>query len=249
MRILFSILIITFLSSGIALDTYSEDVLEEEISEEVLREQLKYEFSGKINQTSLMQKKVLGYRESKYGVNSVETLELLEALAWVSMEQQDFKEAEMFYQRVIKIRKEVLPASDNNTSELAMAYFMIGDSYLYRSQYMEATASYDDSLSIAVNHGHRADTLSRKGIAYEGLKDHESAVGAYLEALNEYDAVRTFDPQNSKSVDKRVFFVYKRLPELYHKLGENRKVKEYQDLIKDMKKRKENERKAEENGL
>ena len=57
------------------------------------------------------------------------------------------------------------------------------------------------------------------------------------------------DPRNSKSIDKRILIVYKRLPELYHKLGENRKVKEYQDLIKEMKKRMKAEQKAEEDGL
>jgi len=249
MRIFFSILIIAFLCSGIILDAPAKDVLEEKISEEVLRRQIKNEYFGKINKASLMQRKVLGYRESKYGVNSVETLGLLEGLAWMSMEQQDFKEAEMFYQRVIKIRKELLPSSDDNTNELAVAYFTIGDSYLYRSQYVKAVDSYDESLSIATNHAHRGDTLSRKGIAYEGLEDHQNAVGTYLEALKEYDAARTFNPRNSKSIDKRVLIVYRRLPELYHKLGENRKVKEYQDLIKDMKRRMEAERKAEKDGL
>jgi len=248
-KIFLSILIIAILSSGVVLNTFSEDVLEEEVSEEVLRKQLKYEYSGKINKASLMQRKVLKYRESKYGVNSAETLGLLEGLAWMSMEQQDFEEAEMFYRRVIKIRKESLPESEDNTNELAEAYFKVGDSHLYRSQYKEAITSYDESLSIAVNHGHRADTLSRKGIVYEGLNDHESAVEIYLNALQEYDAARTFDPRNSKTIDKRILIVYKRLPELYHKLGENRKVKEYQDLIKEMKKRMEAERKAEEDGL
>jgi len=38
------------------------------------------------------------------------------------------------------------------------------------------------------------------------------------------------------------------LPELYHKLGENKKVKEYQDLIEDMKMQMKVERKAKEDG-
>lgn len=249
MKIFLSILIIAILGSGIVLNTYSEDVLEEEVSEEVLRKQLKYEYSGKINKASLMQRKVLKYRESKYGVNSAETLGLLEGLAWMSMEQQDFEEAEMFYRRVIKVRKESMAPSDDNTREIAVAYFQVGDSHLYRSQYEEAITSYDESLGVAVNHGHRADTLTRRGFAYEGLKDHQNAVETFLEALEEYDIARAFDPRNSKSIDKRVLIVYKRLPELYHKLGENRKVKEYQDLIKEMKKRMEAERKAEEDGL
>jgi len=218
MRIFLSMVMIAILSSSIVVDATSE---------EVLRKQLEYEYFGNINKASLMQRKVLGYLESKYGVNSVETLGLLEALAWISMEQRDFKEAEMFYQRVIKVRKESVAPSEDNTSELAIANFKLGDSHLYRSHYEEAIDSYEESLSIATDHAHRADTLSRIGIAYEGLKDHANAIEIYLEALKEYDAARTFDPRNSKAIDKRMLIIDKRLPELYHKLGESRKVKDY----------------------
>jgi len=249
MRIFFSMIVFVVLSNSIVVNAYSKDVLEEEASEKVLREQIKKKYIGKIYKASLMQRKVLKNRESKYGVNSVETLGLLEALAWMSMEQQDFKEAGILYQRVIKIREELLPSSDDNTNELAVAYFTLGDSYLYRSEYRNAVTSYDESLSIAVDHAYRGDTFNRKGIAYEGLKDHKNAVKTFLEALKEYGIARAFDPRDLKSIDKRVLIVYKRLPELYHKLGENKKVKEYQNLIKNMKRRMEAERKAEEDGL
>ena len=102
---------------------------------------------------------------------------------------------------------------------------MIGDSFLYRSRYARAISNYDESMSYAIDRGHRGDTLSRKGIAGEGLKDHQRALDFYLEALKEYDAAKTLNPENTKLIDKRALIIYKRLPELYHKLGENVKVK------------------------
>ena len=245
MRIIFSILILVLVSNVVVLSAFSEDVLEEEVSKEELFKQMQERYSRKVRKTGFMQKKVLEYNEKKFGVDSIETLKSLEALAWMRMEQQDFKGAEIFYQRVIKIRKELLPQSEENVKELATVYFMIGDSFLYRSRYARAIANYDESMSYAIDHGHRGDTLSRKGIAGEGLKDHQRALDFYLEALKEYDTAKTLNPENTKLVDKRVLIIYKRLPELYHKLGENVKVKEYQDLIKDIKAQKREERKAE----
>jgi len=241
MRIIIVIFIAAVFSSTVVWDAHSEYVLDKEVSEDVLRKRIRNKYLGKIEKVELMQKKVLKYNESKYGVNSVETLKFLEALAWMNMEQQDFKEAGQFYLRVIKIRGELLPRSDDNIEELGVAHFKLGDIYLYQSQYVRAIASYDESMSFATNHGNRGDTLNRKGIASEGLKDYEKAVEIYLDALKEYDTAKTLNPENTKLIDKRVLIVYKRLSELYHKLGENKKVKEYQVLIKDIKKQNEKE--------
>jgi len=227
MRIFLSMVVIAIFCNSIVVNVYAEDASVGEVSEKVLRKNIKKDYIEKINKASLMQRKVLGYRESEFGINSIETLGILEALAWMSMEQQDFKEAGMFYRRVIKIRKEVLPASDDNTSELASAYFMLGDSYLNRSQFGKAVTSYDESLSIDVDHGRRGDTLNRKGMAYEGLNDHENAIEIFLEALKEYDVAKTIDPENSISINKQVRIINKRLPKLKLKLKqEKRRVEE-----------------------
>lgn len=249
MRIIYSIFIIMVLSGVVVPNIYSKDASRKEVSKDALRKKMRSKYLRSIDKAGLMQRRVLDYNESKYGVNSVETLRSLEALAWMNMEKQNFQAAEEYYWRIIKIRKELLPQSDGNIKELATVYFMLGDTYLYRSYYTKAIGSYDLSLSLAVDHGHRGDTLSREGIAGEGLEDYERALGFYLEALKEYDAAKTLNPQNAKLINKRVLIVYKRLPELYHKLGENKKVKEYQNLIKDMKAQREKERKAEEDGI
>jgi len=155
MKIIFSIFVVFVLSSIVVLDACSEDVLEKKISKDILYKQMRNQYLRKIDKADLLERRALEYNESKYGVNSVETLKPLEALAWMTMEQQDYKEAEILYRRVIKIRKELLPRSDDNIKELGVIYFMLGDTYLYRSQYTRAIASYDESLSFAIDRAQR----------------------------------------------------------------------------------------------
>ena len=193
------------------------------------------DFSEKIYEASKIQKKALQYYEKKYGLFSVETLKPMEALAWMSMEQGDFQEAENLYRRVINIRNTNVPPSVENSESLGTAYFLLGDSYLYRKQYILAETNYDQSFSLAEDPGHRGDVLSRKGIIYQELKKYEDAINFYLEAVDEYAIAKESNPRKMKQINKRILNAYSALSKIYKKRVNNEKYAEYQNLVDAMK--------------
>jgi len=182
----------------------------------------------KIYEASKIQKRALQYYEKKYGLFSVETLKPMEALAWMSIEQGNFQEAENLYKRIINIRNINVPPSAENSESLGTAYFMLGDSYLYRKQYMLAETNYDKSFSLAEDPGHRGDVLSRKGIIYKELEKYEDALNFYLEAVSEYEIAKESNARISKHINKRILNAYTALSKIYKKTVNNEKYIEYQ---------------------
>jgi len=193
--------------------------------------QLDWEISEKISEASKIQKRALQYYEQKYGLVSVETVKPMEALAWMSMEQGDFQEAENFCKRIINIRNTKFPPTAENIERIGTAYFMLGDSYLYRKQYEPAETNYDKSFNLAEDLGHKGDVLSRKGIIYQELEKHEEAINFYMEAVSEYERAKESNPQLSKQINKRILNAYSALTEIYKITNDFRKMAEYQNLF------------------
>jgi len=92
-------------------------------TEEVRSDHMTQGITGALVEADSMQQRVLKYYEDKYGYNSVETLSYIEALAWMNMELQQFKDAEHYYLRAIKIREDKMQPSAANSQELAVSYF------------------------------------------------------------------------------------------------------------------------------
>jgi len=217
LKILVSLLVFILLCTPAVSDEVPEDLSSIELEANVYT---------KIAETMLIQRRVLVYTEQKFGVNSVESLESLEALAWMNSELTKYRDAEMYYQRAIKIIKEKMPQTSENTAKLAVNYFMLGDTYLYRKLYLHAEESYDDSISVAVDPGHRGDAFNRKAMIYKKTNNDEKTLGYYLEAVNAYRSARA-----SKQVQERLLNTYRSIMKIYQKLDDLEKVQEYQNLI------------------
>jgi len=196
---------------------------------------LKRSMLRKIGQAGVMHAKLLVYREKAFGLNSIETLVPIEALAWIYMEQKYYRDAEILFKRAIKIRKEKVARSRENIKKLGINYFMLGDTFLYREQYYRAEESFDLSMSYARDSGHKGDVLSRKGIVYEGLDDPEKAAGYYLEAVREYRAEKNKNPKIKKHLNKRLIYAYYALIRIYEEAEDQEKVDKYQDLLDELK--------------
>jgi tetratricopeptide (TPR) repeat protein len=180
----------------------------------------------KIVEASLVQKKVLNYQIQKHGVDSIETLPPLEALAWMYMEIGNYNEAEVLYKKALHLRNEKMPPSQENTKYIGIAHFMLGEISFLRARYLRAEDHYDRAIEFAVDPEARGDVLDRKGKIYKSIGDYEKALNYYLRAVDEYKAAH-----QSKQVDERIKSVYMSLVEVYKKFGLLLKTKEYQALI------------------
>jgi len=145
------------------------------------------------------------------------------------MELQDFKTAGSYYSRIVEIRKYKMAASASNTKELAVAYFMLADSYLYREFLLEAETYYNKSLINAIDPAHQGDVYSRKGMIYEGMKEPEKSIDFYLSAIKKYEMSKNRNPKSRQLINKRLLKVYGALEDLYSKIEKPEKVKEYAD--------------------
>ena len=191
----------------------------------------------KILDASLLQEKVLNYQVRKYGVDSVETIKPMEALAWMYMELGNYNEAEVLYRKVLQLRGEKVAPSEENTKYTGIAYFMLGEVNFLRDRYILAEDNYDRAMQLALDPEARGDALDRKGKIYKSIGNYEKALSFYLMAVEEYKSAKS-----SPKIDTRLMSAYASLVEVYKGLGLRLKAKEYQDLIDTMNKE-ESERK------
>ena len=205
-----------------------EDANEQAVQAEVDRK-LEGDLYKKIVEASLLQEKVLNYQVRKHGVDSIETIKPMEALAWMYMEIGNYNEAEVLYRKILQLRGEKVPPSEENTRYTGIAYFMLGEINFLRDRYLLAEDNYDRAIQLAVDPEARGDALDRKGKIYKSIGNYEKALGYYLRAVEEYKAAK-----KSQKVDVRLMSAYASLVEVYKGLGLRLKAKEYQDLIDEM---------------
>ena len=183
----------------------------------------------KIVEASLLQEKVLGYKVRQYGVDGIETIKPMEALAWMYLEIGNYNDAEVLYRKILQLRGEKVPPSEENTKYTGIAYFMLGEINFLRDRYLLAEDNYDQAIQLAVDPESRGDALDRKGKIYKSIGNYDKALGFYLKAVEEYKAAK-----KSQKVDMRIMSAYASLVEVYKGLGLRLKAKEYQDQIDEM---------------
>jgi len=198
--------------------------------EDVPKRSLDDDFFTKIVETSLLQEKVLNYQIKKHGVDSIETLRPVEALAWIYMEMGNYNESEVLYRKAIQIRQEKMPPSDENTEYIGIAYFMLGEISLLRKRYLRAEDNYDMSLKLAVDPSQKGDVLSRKGKLYKQIGNYDKALSYYLRSVEGYESA-----DQSKRIRQRIMDTYVSLSEVYKNLGLRLKAKEYLNMVDEMK--------------
>lgn len=204
---------------------------EESVEEYDSRAYLEGKYFGSIAEASYMQNKVLTYYENKYGFDSVESVPPMEALAWMSLELNDYKRAVMLYERIIRIRNGKMQASFENTQQLIKNYYLLGDSYMYQGQYDKAASYYDESIRFASDPEARGDVIKRKGFIYEQQKHYEEAITNYLDAIKKYELALVNNDEKAAFIRKKMLAIYEVIADVYEKMGNSGKSQVYKEFI------------------
>ena len=178
---------------------------------------------------SKIQQEIVTYYKDIFGERSIETIKPIEMLAFLNVAQNKCSEAQELYLTSLKIRKEKLFASVDDRKDIVFILSSLADAYACQNQFTEAISIYDEANQAAKEwfSGGDGDILAKIGVTYAQLKDWNTAIKFYLEAIEACGAIKDLDPV---VINVKIANIYKLIAGAYGNLGMSDKVKKYEAL-------------------